>query len=98
MPFAIPKRCRFHRTYDDPTQVRINEQSEQMQKLREIVRGTEQFRRPFGRSHIVFSQRGLLCGGSLLVTPAALRLDPMFDPLRNYPRFQKLAPSETPTR
>ena len=39
-------------------------------------------------------------GGSfavgIVLTPALLRLDPMFDPLRNDPRFQKLVASPAP--
>jgi TolB-like protein/class 3 adenylate cyclase len=39
---------------------------------------------------------GALPVGNAPLTPALLRLDPMFDPLRNDPRFQKLAGLETP--
>jgi TolB-like protein/class 3 adenylate cyclase/Tfp pilus assembly protein PilF len=37
-------------------------------------------------------------GSNMPLTPALLRLDPMFDPLRNDPRFQKLVASPTPQK
>jgi TolB-like protein/Tfp pilus assembly protein PilF len=40
---------------------------------------------------------GALANGTPL-TPALLRLDPMFDPLRNDPRFQKLVASPAPKK
>ncbi len=39
---------------------------------------------------------GPLGGGQCPLTPALLRLDPMFDPLRDDPRFQRLAASPAP--
>jgi serine/threonine protein kinase/Tfp pilus assembly protein PilF len=39
---------------------------------------------------------GPLVTQNMPLTPALLRLDPMFDPLRNDPRFQKLAASPAP--
>jgi TolB-like protein/class 3 adenylate cyclase/Tfp pilus assembly protein PilF len=41
---------------------------------------------------------GLLATQNAPLTPALLRLDPMFDPLRNDPRFQKLVASPTPKK
>jgi tetratricopeptide (TPR) repeat protein len=41
---------------------------------------------------------GTALAAGMPLTPALLRLDPMFDPLRNDPRFQKLASSPAPEK
>ena len=46
---------------------------------------------------IAVLQKLLSIPAGILVTPALLRLDPMFDPLRGDPRFEKLVASPAPT-
>jgi TolB-like protein/Tfp pilus assembly protein PilF len=45
---------------------------------------------------ITLPYESALAGGNVPLTPALLRLDPTWDPLRNDPRFQKLAQSTPP--
>jgi hypothetical protein len=57
--------------------------------------GTEQRKLAALQKLLLIPYAGALASGQLL-TPALRRLDPMFDPLRNDPRFQKLVASPAP--
>jgi len=55
-----------------------------------VAAGTGEPDRGHRRFTKLFSEKRRLCASSVALTPVLLRLDPMFDPLRNRSRFQKL--------
>ncbi len=65
----------------------INDQHAVVEELNQIVRALEKL--------LSVPYDGALAQ-NMPLTPALLRLDPMFDPLPHDPRFQKLAESAAP--